>query len=263
MKHKKKKDVYVPKRGIMGNADDYHVYPLNMRERLTGFAIGGIGGAVVLYLFFASVVPAVIAGLVTGYYAVPVYQRYLLKKRRRELLFQFKDMLESLTSSYSAGKNTRDSFMDALNDMRNMYGDEADIVKELVLIVVGVDNNINMEVLLMNFADRSGLDDIESFANVFEVSLRQGADIKSIIASTRDIISDKVEIELEMETMLAGNKNELNIMMLMPVILCISLRGMSGETFGNSVSNVIVKIVAIGIFAGAYVMGQKLTDIKL
>ncbi len=262
-KQKKQKQVYIPKRGIMGNADDYHVYPLSLMEKIQGFLIGGLGAAVVLYIFFTSIPLSLIAMVVVGIKAIPVYQNYLLRKRRKNLLFQFKDMLESLTSSYSAGKNTRDAFIDSLNDLRNMYGDDGDIVKELKLIVSGMDNNINVEVLLMDFADRSGLNDVESFANVFEVSLRQGADIKNIIASTRDIISDKVDIELEMNTMLAGNKNELNVMMLMPLILCLSLRGMSGDTFGNSMTNIMAKLVAIGIFIGAYIMGQKVTDIKL
>lgn len=262
-KKKKQKEVYIPKKGIMGNADDYHVYNLSMMEWLKGFLIGGAGAAVILYIFFTSPVLSLIAFVVVGIKAVPIYRTHLLKKRKKELLFQFRDMLESLTSSYSAGKNTRDSFIDCLNDMRNMYGEDADIVRELKIIVSGMDNNVNVELLLLDFADRSGSDDVESFANVFDVSLRQGADIKNIIASTRDVINDKMDIELEMTTMLASNKNELNVMMLMPVILCLSLRGMSGDTFGNSGLNVIVKVVAIGIFIGAYLMGQKVTDIKL
>lgn len=263
MGRKQKKQVYIPKRGIMGNADDYHIYSLSLIEKIQGFLIGGLGAAVVLYIFFTSIFLSLIALVAVGIKAIPIYQNYLLRKRRKNLLFQFKDMLESLTSSYSAGKNTRDAFIDSLNDLRNMYGDDGDIVKELKLIVSGMDNNINVEVLLMDFAARSGLNDVESFANVFEVSLRQGADIKNIITSTRDIISDKVDIELEMNTMLAGNKNELNVMMLMPLILCLSLRGMSGDTFGNSMTNIMAKLVAIGIFIGAYIMGQKVTDIKL
>lgn len=262
-KQKKQKEIYIPKTGIMGNADDYHVYRLSFMERLQGFLIGGIGAAVVLYIFFAWIPLAVIGFLIVGCKAVPVYQQYLLKKRRKELIYQFKDMLESLTSSYSAGKNTRDAFIDCLNDMKNMYGDGADIVEELKIIVSGMDNNINVEVLLLDFAERSGLDDVESFANVFDVSLRQGADIKNIIASTRDIISDKVDIELEMDTMLASNKNQLNIMMVMPLILSLSLKGMSGDTFGNNVMTIAAKVIAIVIFIVAYMMGQKVTDIKI
>lgn len=262
-KQKKQKVVYIPKKGIMGNADDYHVYSLSFTERIQGFLIGGIAAAVVLHVFFEFIPLSLLGFVFVGVKAIPIYQQYLLKKRKKELVFQFKDMLESLTSSYSAGKNTRDAFIDCLGDMRNMYGDDGDIVKELKIIVSGMENNVNIERLLLDFADRSDLDDVESFANVFDVSLRQGADIKNIISSTSDIISDKIDIELDMNTLLASNKNELNVMMIMPLIISLSLKGMSGDTFGNTGVTVIAKVVAVVMFIVAYKMGQKVTDIKI
>ena len=87
------------------------------------------------------------------------------------------------------------------------------IVHEVKLICMGLRNNINIEPLLIDFAERSGLDDVMSFANVFEVCNRQGGDLKKVVADTREIINDKIEVEMEIETMLSGSVNELNIMM--------------------------------------------------
>ena len=85
--------------------------------------------------------------------------------------------------------------------MISIYGEESDIVRELELICTGLNNNINIEVLLTDFAERSGLDDVMSFANVFEVCNRQGGDLKRVVNQTRDVISDKMEIEMEIDTM--------------------------------------------------------------
>lgn len=263
VKEKKQKEIYVPKTGLMGNATDYHIYEIKMTERIIGFLIGGGGAALILYIFFSNAIASLIAFVLVGVKAVPIYQKMLCEKRKKNLTFQFKDMLESLTSSYSAGKNTRDSFLDTLSDLRNMYGEDADIVKELKVIVTGMDNNVNVETLLLDFADRSEIGDIQSFADVFDVSLRQGADIKRIIATTRDVINDKIEIELEMNSMLSSNKNELNVVMIMPLIMSVTMNGMGNETYGNSTVNVIAKIIAIIIFIIAYVMGQKITNIKI
>ena len=65
--------------------------------------------------------------------------------------------------------------------------------------------------------------------------------------------------------MLQGNKNELNIMILAPLVVVPFLGGLGGETTitGNTPMNVIVKIICIGIFAGAYLMGKKMIDIKI
>ena len=102
------------------------------------------------------------------------YKNFLQKRRLKKLLLEFKDLLETLTASYSAGQTTVQAFADARNDMENLYGEQADIVTELTMINAGLLHNYNIEDLLLNFAQRSGLDDVDSFASVFEVCNRKG-----------------------------------------------------------------------------------------
>ena len=52
-------------------------------------------------------------------------------------------------------------------------------------------------------------------------------------------------------------------MMVMPFVIMLSMRGLGDSMSGNSLVNLIVKFVALGIFIGAYVIGSKLVDIKL
>ena len=69
---------------------------------------------------------------------------------------------------------------------------------------------------------------------------------------------------MEIETMIAGSKNELNIMMIMPVIIVVMLKGLGNTMAGaNNAATVFVKIICIEIFALAYVIGQKIIDIKI
>lgn len=260
---KRQKEIYIEKKGIIGVGDDYHVYHMKRKDRAIAFLIGFAGALVVFYVFFKNILFAGMAGIAAGFWIQPYYCSYLCKKRKKALLLQFRDMLESLTSSYSAGRNTQGAFEDAYRDMLQIYGQDADIVKELKIILTGISNNLNIENLLKNFADRSEQTDIASFADVFEVSVRQGGNIKDIISSTRDIISDKIEIELEIGTLLAGNRNELNIMMLMPLVISVSMEGMGSSASGNSPLNIVIKMIALGTFIFAYLVGQKITAIKL
>lgn len=260
---KKEKEIYVEKQGIIGMGDDYHVFHMTSKDRLIAFSLGFAGAAVVFYVFFKSIFVCIAAGILLGIGIQPYYCRHLCLKRKKTLLMQFRDMLESLASSYSAGRNTQGAFEDAYRDMLQIYGEDADIVQELGIIVKGIQNNVNIEKLLLDFADRSEQTDIKSFADVFEVSVRQGGNIKDIISATRDIINDKIEVEMEIGTMLAGNKNELNIMMIMPLAIAVSMEGMGSEMSGNSMINVVIKLVALCIFGLAYKVGQKMTDIKI
>ena len=246
MKKKKEKrirEVYEPKKGLTGQGDDYHIYTMNGKEKVTAFLLGMAGTFVVVYLFFKSMLLGLAAGIAVGILIQKYYALHLCEKRKNTLLMQFRDMLEALTSSYSSGKNTNGAFSDAYGDMIQIYG----------------------ETMLADFADRSELNDIKSFADVFEVSVKQGGNIKDIISATRDIINDKIEIEMEIGTLLSGNKNELNIMMIMPLIIIVSMEGLGSEmtVTGNSPLNILIKIVALGMFAAAYVLGKKITTIKV
>lgn len=264
MGKRKEKEEYIELKGLFGEETDYHVYHMTRSDYLVSWVTGFAVAAVVIYAFFQNLILMLIGGIVCAVIVPKYYREYKKKHRLNELRIQFKDLLESLTSSYSAGRNTVDAFGDAMNDMVSIYGEDADIVKELQTICTGLKNNINIEALLKNFADRSELDDVMSFANVFEVCNRQGSDLKRVVSDTREIINDKIEIEMEIETMLSGNKNELNIMMVMPLIIVLMLRGLgSGSITANTPTNIIVKIICIGIFALAYGMGRKIVDIKI
>ena len=262
-KVKKEKPVYTPIPGIMGIGEDYHVYDMTMMDRMTAVGIGLLAGVAVGYVFFNSWLAAAAVSVIAAIYLQKPWQEYLKKKRLKKLLLEFKDLLETLTASYSAGQTTAKAFSDAMNEMSDLFGEGADIVNELKMINVGLQHNYNIEDLLLNFAQRSGLDDVDSFANVFEVCNRKGGNLKQIVGETRSVINDKIEIEMEIQTMIAASKNELNIMMVMPFVIMLSMRGLGDSMSGNSLVNLIVKFVALGIFIGAYVIGSKLVDIKL
>ncbi len=244
------------------NGKDYHVYHMTKPDVMTAWALGFAAASIVLFAFFNSPMLSVVGGILCAKILPKYYREFKKKKQLNELRAQFKDLLES--SSYSAGQNTVEAFGDAVSDMMSIYGEEADIVQEVRIISTGLKHNVNIEELLKDFAARSSLDDVMSFANVFEICNRQGSDLKRIVSDTREIINDKIEVEMEIETMIAGSKNELNIMMIMPVIVVVMMKGLgSGMAGSNSLAAVLVKMVCIGIFALAYVMGRKIIDIKI
>ena len=203
-------------------------------------------------------------GAAVGFYAIPVYRRYLQERRRKAILLQFRDMLDSLSNSFSAGKNTPDAFTDAYSDLKLAYGEQAPIVKEMAIIVSGLHNNFVIEDLLRDMSARCGIDDINSFAETFAVCNRLGGNLKKVVVDSRDIISDKIEIEMEIQTTVAANKNEINIMCVMPFVI-IAMMGTMGQASitANTPLNVLVKLIAIFMFVIAYKLGRKITDIKV
>ncbi|NLF41426.1 MAG: hypothetical protein GX587_01900, partial [Bacteroidales bacterium] len=180
------------------------------------------------------------------------------------LHLQFRDMLESITASLNAGRNVPDSFLSAYDDLKVQYPEGAFILKELEIILSGLENNVNIEKLLLDLGKRSGNNDIMSFASVFEICYRKGGNIKDVIKDTHQIISDKIEIEMDIETMVTSNKIEQYIMTIMPIALVGVVKIMSPD-FGDkfvSPMGIISTTIAVGIFVVAYFIGKEILSIK-
>ncbi len=241
---------------------DYSQYTMKTTDRLLAFLIGFGGACVVLHIFFGVVIIDVLAGVICGVLAQNIYRNFMINKIKNQLTLQFKDMLDSLNSSVSAGKVIVASFVDAHKDMALQYGDNSHICRELSIITTGLANGINVEDLLADFGARSGIEDIQSFANVFMLSNRRGGNIKNIISESRSIICDKIEIEQEIKTMASSTKGELYIMMCMPIVIVPMMSGFAADG-GNDLINILVKVVGLAMFVIAFIIGNKITDIKV
>lgn len=242
---------------------DYSTYEMNIKEKIIGYMAGAVAAFIAIQIFFGYLILSGICAVATGFAGIKIYRQILKKKRDNVLLIQFRDMLGSISTSIGSGKNVVNSFNDAYQEMQNQFGDSSYIANELKFIITGLQNNVTIENLLMDFGERSAQEDIQSFAEVFSVANRRGGSIRQIILDTKNVISDKISVELEIQTLISGKKNELNIMILLPLIVVSQVNTMTAETGGFDIITFIVKIVAIVMFVFAYFIGQKIMDIRV
>ena len=261
---------------------NYKVYYMSFPEKLLFFLLAFAVGAAVGYLFYGGLakdeygqpttmtyvlniaIPSVV-GIIAGKLFLPVRRDSVIKKRKKELTHQFRDMLESLTTSLGAGKNVNDSFMSVYEDLKVQYDEDAFILKELEVVISGIHNNVAIEDILDDFGRRSGSEDIKSFADVFRVSYSKGVNVKDIIRNTHGILNDKMEIAEDIETVVTSNKTEQNIMIVMPIALVGMIKLMSPDFAANfaTTSGVISTTVGIVMFVAAYFIGKAILNIKI
>lgn len=241
---------------------DYGTYDMKLSDKLSAFLIGFAAAAIVIHIFFGNLLVDLVFGVVTGIIAQPIYRKFMISRNINKLTVQFKDMLDSLNSSVSAGNVMQRAFADAQTDMGFQYGANSFIVKELQIINNGIVNGQVIEDLIMDFGQRSNIEDIINFANVFKIAQRRGGNMKSIITETKNIICDKIDIEQEINSVVNGTKNELNIMMIMPLLIVPMMSSFSQEG-DNQAVNIVVKLFGLAVFVIAYVIGLKIVNIKM
>lgn len=261
---------------------NYHVYNMPLLEKILTFAVAFAAGAAVGFLFYGGIgkdefgeptnvtrvlnilIPSIV-GVVAGLLFVPSRTKSIVQKRQKELGHQFRDMLDALNVSIGSGKNVTDSFFAVYEDLKIQYESDAFILKELEVILSGIQNNIAIEDLLADFGKRSNVEDIKSFADVFKISYRKGGNIKDIIRNTHSIISDKMEISEEIETLVSSNRLEQKIMIVLPIGLIAVIKMMSPEFAANFVTptGLISTTISIIIYVIAYFIGKSVLDIKI
>lgn len=259
---------------------NYKVYYMSFREKLIYFPLtfvvgGGVGlifygglfkseGEATTATLISNIVVFCLVGLMATKFFVPAIRMGLKNKRDKTLRKQFMNLLEDLSVSLAAGNTLNDSFVNARTDMQNQYTEKDMIIQELSEIISGMDNGYTLEEMMTAFGQRAENEDIENFSNVISNCYRMGGNFKDVIRKTRDIISDKIAIEEEIETKLASNKMQHNAMCLMPIAL-VGMLKLSSTSFAENLSSVLgvlITTIAIGIFVASYFWGQKIIDIS-
>lgn len=261
---------------------NYSVYNFKPVEKVLYFAVAFIVGAFIGFLFYGglakdeygnatvttyilNIVISTAAGLFAGKMFLPIRKKQIIEKRRVMLRGQFRDMLEGLVTSLGAGNNVPDSFSSVYDDMKMQYDEEAAIIKEIEVVLAGIRHNVPVEDVLMDFGKRSGIDDIETFANVFNISYRKGGNIRDVIRNTHAILSEKIEITEDIETTVTSGKTDQKIMLVMPIALISIIKFMSPEFAANfaTPSGIVATTIALACFVGAYFLGKSMLDIKV
>lgn len=259
---------------------NYRTYEMSALEKASAALLAFLAGGVCSQVFYGGLfksdgqatvmtyISAAVFILIVGAAAVklflPVRREQLRKKRQHELGVQFRDMLESITTSLSAGDTVYQAFESAWSDIRLQYGESSYLALELEQIVQAPRSGLTLETMLKDFAGRSGSEDIESFSNVFAVSYGAGGNMKDVMRRTHDIITDKMAITDEIRTKLSANKLELNVITVAPVFLMLLLRS-TNESFAEkfaSLGGVVCITIAIVIFASAFRMGRRIVEIE-
>ena len=156
-----------------------------------------------------------------------------LKKRQRkkgeqqlsELRLDFREVILSIADSLHAGYALEQTISIALEDLRRLFpGEKRAMMEELYWMQGNLNIRVPMEQLFCELAERSGLEEIRSFASVLATARKQGGNLVSISREAADHINQRIQVQMEIEQVIAGKKLEKNIMFCMPYFILIYLQ---------------------------------------
>ena len=221
--------------------------------------------AVMSYVFYDSLIPAPLL--------LPVWMIYMRdwhddisRKKEQELRQQFRDSIQVMASALKAGYSVENAIREAGKDISPVYSEETRIRKEFERMERQMDMNMSAEEVLKGFAERTGQEDIENFVNVFAAAKKSGGDSIAVIRNAVKLISGKIDTEKEIETMIASQKLEFNIMCAVPFVIILYMKLTFGEflsvLYGNP-AGAAVMTVCLCVYLSAYWLGRKIICIEV
>lgn len=245
---------------------DYSVSPAVLGDHIVAFLVGFVAGFAVLFIFYQVLFLGLAGGLVVGVVNIFASAQGAIKKRMMKLRTEFFDLLEAMSVAMRAGNPMLKALMSAREDLIMIYPEDSDIIIELDLIINRFNNAVSLSDSFADFAQRSGLEDVESFASIYATIEGKSSRADEIIRETQQIIADKMAIEMEIETMMTSAKSEATIMQFMPLVILLII-SLAGAGFMDALYTTpvgrIVATFGLVMFCVSFLLSRKFSNIKL
>ena len=171
-----------------------------------------------------------------------------------------------VASSLSAGYSIENALASSVNELSVLFGQRGMIVQEFAFMVQQIRTNRSVEHVLEDFAQRSGLEDVQNFAEVFSVAKRSSGNVGGIMRHTAEVIRDKMQVREEILTMTASRQFEQKIMNMIPFFIVFYVEsaspGFFSQMYGTSMGRVLMS-GCLAVYLISYVLAKKILDIEI
>ena len=235
-----------------GRILSYDKYRLSIRELLLVLGKSMAVSGLFSYVFYRSMAAFELMLPVSGVFLVLRERRQRLKKRKLLLAQQFKEAMVILAASLSAGYAMENAMAVSMEELKLIYGADGLIVQEFSGMVQQIRTNRNVEQVLLEFAGRSGLEDVQNLAEVLGIGKRTGGDLGSIMRHTAEVT--------------ASRQFEQKIMNLIPFFIVFYVEGTSPGFFDQMYRTGMgrgLMTLCLGLYLTAFWLSERILEIEV
>ena len=244
---------------------NYSRYRLTWMENVKILCLAAGLTLLVAYLFYQSYWACVLFPIIY----IMIRRRTVqagIRKVRQELSAQFLDAMRVVNTALLAGYSLENAWKEAQKEIESLYGTSSYMYLELQEINQSVELNNPLEPLVEDFANRSGIEDILSFSEVFSFAKWSGGNFVRIIEHTTEHMRQKQETAQEIEVLFASRRMEQKVMDVIPIFILaymkISSRDYMSVLYGNA-AGVIFMSACLAVYVVAFLLAEKMMAIEV
>ena len=242
--------------------DSYHFSP----KELTRYLCMGIAlCAGIDYLFYQ--IPWLMVFCLPACIGILKWEnKECIRRRRKKVNEQFRDALNALNVAIQAGYSVENAVIACVRDLEKLYPPDADILEEFRFIENQLYLSVPVEELFLDLGRRTGIEDIRNFGAVFQTAKRTGGDMSAVIQKVSRMLGDKIDVQKEIQAVIAAKKYEQTIMSLMPAGIILYLRlaspGFLDVLYGNAFG-ILAMSACLAVYGLSWWMGHRIIDLQV
>lgn len=217
------------------------------------------------YVFYKSFWP-IVFGAPFLYFYIHKTERNIKKQREELALSQFKDSITVLSGTLLSGYSVENAMEKTAVEMEAMWGTESEIVREFRIMTFQIRINKTVEDVWREYGRRSGLEEIEEFAEIFSVVKRSGGELSEVIQLAVTQIQEKSMTEEQIRVQTAARKYEQRIMNGMPILILSYVGFGSPELMAPMYETWAgrgIMTLCLAVYIGAYILAERMGAIEM
>lgn len=151
-------------------------------------------------------------------------------------------------------------------EMERLFGNGDDLVRELRYMESQMQVGVPVEQLFWNLGQRSGVEEIRNFGDIFLIARRSGGNLGKILGNLAEVLGEKIRVTGEIQVAIAGKKLEQLVMSMVPGVMILYMQVTSSgflDVLYHNLPGVLVMTGCLGVYLFSFRMGRKIVRIQV
>jgi len=218
------------------------------------------------FVFYDSLWPTVILFTPALFVFLKRQKKCLICRRKKSFQKQFLSAGALLSTYLKSGQSIERAIESSQHDLIEMWGKEADIVKEWAFLQNELQLNHPIEDAFYNLANRVSIEEIRVFSEMFSLVKRTGGQVWKVIENVCDNMTSSFETEEEIETIITAKKFEQKIMNVVPIVIILYLKMTSPDLLEMLYTTIAGRLVMTGcliLYGISIIWAEKIITIQV
>lgn len=212
-----------------GGVMDYSCYEFSKFEWVYYTLRCYVMTIVITFLMYKSIIICLLT-LPIAIKMLRLINKALIKKRKQQLLLEFREFLYSLSICLGSGYSIENSLPHIIKDIELLYPDGCYMSEELKRMIHRISLGESIEDAFKHFSKRADISAVTHFSASIAVVVYQGGNFIEVLKDNSRTIIDQVTTEQEIEVMIAEKQFELKFLSIFPFII-IGVLNLSSPDF--------------------------------